>query len=278
LEPEPLGIAHVYNRRPYSNPKHIQQDLDDAVSQGWLTCVGKGIYQASPKSHRIFDQLCRGVMQVYSHLKPMPVSQLQQLDGYLHRVVEAIRKKDGLSYKPSFELDVKLGNIGGPILQRICCNFSHFLAYRDDAYVNAWMSQDVNSYVWEAFSCIYKGQAQNAREIVGRLGKYRYYDRQTYDAALRELIERGWITRVDKKYEPTEAGIKVLAHVARAMNQYFYKPWIELGEDELKALKCLMESLAQALKTVKPKYGVGYAYVNRTIGWGSVQWARDKVR
>ena len=91
-------------------------------------------------------------------------------------------------------------------------------------------------------------------------------------------MERGWLTQAAESYEPSDEGIKVLARVARSLNQSFYKPWMVLEEDELQTLKDLIQSLAAALTVKKPKYGAGYAYINRTIGWGSVQWVRDKVR
>lgn len=278
LSPDPLGIAHVLHRRPYSNPEYIRKDLDAAVSRGWLSHLGNGLYQPTSLSLEIYHRLCLQLEGVYLGLESMPLIQLEQTQALLRVIIEAVEDSGSLWYKPSFELDLKMGRRTGPVLQRICTCLSHLMAYRDDAYLNAWMGQEVNSYVWEAFSCIYKGHAQTAKEITTILGDCRHYDLDTYESALEELRERGWITSIGKMNVPTDDGIKVLAQVARTLNSYFYKPWQVFNDVETNQLKSLMETLASALKVGKPKYGSGYASLNRTIGWGSVQWVRDKIR
>jgi hypothetical protein len=277
LEPEPFGVAHVYNRKPYSNPEHIRDELSTAVDRGWLIRIENDVYQASPKSRAVINNLCQCIGEGFRNLHPLPTSQLDELDGLLSQIIENIRSNSDLSYRPSFELDLKLGIDKGPVLQRICCKLSQILAYRDDAYVSAWMAQDVNSFVWEAFSCVFKGQAQTAQGIADQLGESRHYDLQTYYGALVELQDRGWITQVYGQYEPTQKGIKVVAQVARTLNQSFYLPLAIMMENDLKRMRTLMESLAETLKVKKPAYGVGYASLNRTMAWGSIQWARDKV-
>lgn len=278
LEPDLMGIAHVFSRMPYSNPVYIRRDLKNAVAAGWLEPIRDGVYQASSKGHLFFHQIRREVERVYRDLNPMPVSQLERLNGLLQKVVGAICENKYLSYKPSFDLDMRLGKEDGPVMQQICCNLSHLIGYRDDAYLNAWMDQDINSYVWEAFSYIYRGKAQTASEIAETLEKHRNYDVETYESALRELDERGWITQMGGKFEPTNHGITILAKVARLMNKNYFEPWMVLNENELKILRELLESLADSLQVRKPKYGMGYASINRTLGWGSISWARDKIR
>jgi len=278
MEPESFGVAHVYNRKPYSNPEYIRDELNIAVNRGWLNRIENDVYEASPKSREVFRRLCQRISEVYGNLHPLPKSQLEELEGLLNQVIVSIQSKSDLDYTPSFDLDLSLGITDGPILQRICCQLSQVLAYRDDAYVNAWMAQDVNSYVWEAFSYVFKGQAQTAEDIAYELGETRHYDVQTYNSAFLELGERGWITQVYGKYEPNQKGIKVIAQVARSLNQSFYLPWAVMMECDLNRMKTLMESLAMVLKVKKPGYGVGYASLNRTMAWGSIQWARDKIR
>jgi hypothetical protein len=278
LEPDRMGIAHVFSRMPYSNPVYIRRDLQNAVAAGWLEPIREGVYQASRKGHLFFQQMCKEVERAYRDLNPMPVPQLERLNGLLQKVVGAICENRCLSYKPSFDLDLRLGKEDGPVMQRICRNLSHLMAFRDDAYLNAWMDQDINSYVWEAFSFIYRGKAQTPTEIAESLEKHRNYDVETYESALYELEERGWITKIGGKYEPTNHGIMVLAKVARFMNKNYFEPWMVLDENELKTLRELLESLADSLRVRKPKYGMGYASINRTLGWGSISWARDKIR
>lgn len=278
FEPTPLGVAQIYNHRPYTNPDQIRRELEQAVSSGWLLSSGEGLYRVSQQGREVCAKVRRKLDQVFCRMTRLPDSQLETLLTTLDKVIAVIQNKGTLSYRPSFDLDMKLENGTYSVLQQICTRLSHVLAYRDDAYLNAWMGQEVNGYVWEAFSCIYKGEAQNAAEIAARLTQKRDYGAETYQGAVCELLERGWIQYLDGNCVPTNLGIEILAKVARAMNNAFYQPWLVLDESEAAQLKEEMESLASTLKIHKPRYGAGYAQVNRTLGWGTIQWARDKVR
>lgn len=278
LEPTALGVAQIYNHKPYTNPEQIRRELDDAVSSGWLTSSGEGLYWVSQQGREVCEKVRQKLDQIFCRMNRFPNAQLEEILTTLDKVIDAIKNKGTLSYHPSFDLDMKLGNGTHAVLQQICTRLSHVLAYRDDAYLNAWMGQEVNGYVWEAFSCIYKGEAQNAGEIADRLTHKRFFDVDTYWGAVSELLERGWIQNLDGNCIPTNLGIEILAKVARAMNNTFYQPWLVLDESEATRLKEGLETLASALKICKPRYGAGYAQVNRTLGWGTVQWARDKVR
>ena len=183
-----------------------------------------------------------------------------------------------IDYKPAFEMDLRLAPTGDSTLQKICCSLSHLMAFRDDAYINAWMDQDVNSYVWEAFSLIYKGQAQTAADLASKLKTQRHYDEDTYTTALEDLTARNWITQINGKYEPTAEGLRVLAEVARSMTQYFFEPWESMDQAEIDQLKILMEALLKGLKSSKSMSWHGNTGTSRNFGWRSAQWVRDKVR
>ena len=152
------------------------------------------------------------------------------------------------------------------------------MAYRDDAYLNAWMEKEVNSYVWEAFSYIYKGQAQTAKSLARKLEAQRLYDEAMYAKAIDELVARSWITCNHGKYEPTPEGLKTLAEVARKMTQDFFEPWFAMNEAKVNQLHTLMEALLKGLKSPQTKRWQGKASASRSFGWRRAQWARDKVR
>jgi hypothetical protein len=242
-----------------------------------LTRVGEGAYCASAKAWQQYNTICLEAARFYQGLRPLSLAKLQELDDLLGNVVDSIQRSGVLGYRPSFELDLQLGKGDGPVLQRICSKLSAILAYRDDAYLNAWMTQEVNGYVWEAFTYVYQGKAKNVREIASRLAGIRQYDLHRYQQALDFLQEKGWVCLRGANYEPTDAGIKVIAEVARSLNQFFYTPWLDFEESEIIRLKELLEDLSGSLQGEKPAYGSGYAHLNRTLGWGTVQWARDKA-
>ena len=203
--------------------------------------------------------------------------QLERLDAILQEIIDAIHETYIIEYKPAFEMELQLAPIASSTLQKICVKLGLLMSFRDDAYLNAWMEKDINSYVWEAFSYIYKGEAQTAGDLAQKLESQRQYNEQNYADALDELTERGWVERRNGKFEPTVEGLKVLAEVARSMTQSFFEPWAHLEEEKINKLKILLEALANAMKTDSRKRWLGQTNSSRNFGWRTVQWARDKV-
>jgi hypothetical protein len=277
MAPEPFGLAHVYQCIPYANPKLFRQDFEGAVRRGWLTINSEGTYRATEKGLRFHKHLYRELQNVYNSLHPLPMMQLERLDAILAEIVAAIASTTAIRYKPAFEMDLRLAPVAASTLQKIYCKLSHLMAFRDDAYVNAWMEKEINSYVWEAFSYIYKGQAQTAAELAKELEKQRQYDEDTYAQALTELEARGWISACCGMYEPSVVGLEVLAEVARKMTQDFFEPWVGLEESKINQLQILMEALIQGLKAPQAKRWHGQTSTSRNFGWRSAQWVRDKV-
>ena len=278
MEPEPFGLAHVYQCIPYANPELFRQDFEGAVRRGWLIISAEGSYRATKKGKRYINCLHRELKNVYDRLHPLPIAQLEKLNALLGEIVMAMANTSTFNYKPAFEMDLRLAPAASSTLQQVCCKLSHLLAFRDDAYLNAWMDQDINSYVWEAFSLIYKGRAQTATDLASKLEVLRRYDQDAYTAALAELVDRGWITECNGKYEPTVEGLKVLAEVARTMTQYFFEPWEDMEDAKVDQLKVLMEALLKALRSPQTRNWHGHSSIARSFGWRSSQWVRDKER
>lgn len=279
MEPEPFGLAHVYQCIPYANPEIFREGFAGAVKRGWLTINDDdSSYRATDKGRWYHNCLQQELENVYERLRPLPIMQLERLDSLLGETITAITKTKAIDYKPAFEMDLRMSRAAGSTLQKICCKLSHLMAFRDDAYLNAWMEQDVNSYVWEAFSLIYKGEARTAAGLTAELEIQRQYDQGTYASALTELCNRGWITENNGKYEPTVEGLRILAEVARSMTQYFFKPWSDVQDAKIEQLKILMEALLKGLKSPQTKRWHGHSSLNRNFGWRSAQWVRDKVR
>ena len=279
MEPEPFGLAHVYQCIPYANPELFRQDFEGAVRNGWLAISAEGTYRATEKSRQFHNQLNRELRQIYRDLRPLPMMQLERLDALLAEMIAAMRDTAAFAHKPAFEMDLRLAPVSPSTLQKICCKLSHLLAFRDDAYLNAWMEKEINSYVWEAFSYIYKGQAHTAASLAQQLESQRQYDERSYAAALAELESRGWIVENSGKYEPTVAGLQVLSEVARMMTLNFFEPWADLEEEKISQLKMLLEALLHGLKSPQIKgLPMSQASAGRSFSWRTNQWLRDKER
>jgi DNA-binding PadR family transcriptional regulator len=278
LEPESLRLVDVANRMPYCNPAQIQRDLDGVVARGWLMVIAEGVYAATEKGRQFYFDLCRKVDRAYTGLSVLPTSRLERLHSLLRGVVDLIETNSPLDYRPALALDGKLTGCGGSAIQRVCCKLAQILAYREDAYLNAWSEHQIAGYEWETFACIYKGRAHTIAQIASSLGANSYYSEKVYREALHQLAARGWIESSSEIFEPTEAGLQVLAQVARTMNHYFYAPWAALTQTALEDLHQLLAALASAIQSGSRGRRNSSVDAGGSYHWSSVQWAWDKIR
>jgi hypothetical protein len=273
FDPEPIGIAHVYNRMPYTNPELIKNNISTSVAQGWLMVDREGVYRATDKTRVFHASLCQNLDRAYTRMKSLPNLQLTWMNDLLQRVVESISEEKDLFFRPFFDLDIKLAASHASMLQKVCSQLSHIRAYREDTYLNAWMDQEVNGYVWDAFSCIYKKSARTVESISVALGPRRYYTAEVYKHAIDELTSRDWIRPTNGKYEPTVRGLQVLADVIFTMNQYFLAPWDCLDHKEILCLCGQSEILADSLKFDSREQDRGRLHLRPGFGLGSARWA-----
>ena len=96
LEPTPLGLAQIYNRRPYTNPERIRKDLDGAVSNGWLVALGDGLYRVSSEGAQVCRKIDRQLGQIYCRVTSLSDEPLNRLLRLLDKVIAAIQVDGGL--------------------------------------------------------------------------------------------------------------------------------------------------------------------------------------
>ena len=137
-----------------------------------------------------------------------------------------------------------------PALLRIAQYFSDFNAFRDDAHMAAWQSQQLDGYLWEAFALVCDGEADSAAALFEQLA-YRGYSFGEYAAALEILTRRNWLepAAMANVYRVTAAGRAARALVERLTDSYFYAPWSCLPEAKIAELRALLLRFTQQLQT-----------------------------
>lgn len=72
LHPDPLGLAHVFKRHPYTNPRSFREDFNGAVSRGWLQIVGEGIYHPTQVGMALHQRLLAAQSAAYQQMPALP--------------------------------------------------------------------------------------------------------------------------------------------------------------------------------------------------------------
>ena len=133
-----------------------------------------------------------------------------------------------------------------PALAWIDQYLSDLNAYRDDAHMASWQPSGIGGAAWEAFTCLWRGEARTLAELCDRLA-FRGHAGQDYVDALEDLAARGWIAAAGEGYRLTDAGRAVREGAEQTTDAYFFAPWACLAESDLEELRALLVGLRDGL-------------------------------
>lgn len=247
--PDPMGLAHIFQRSPYTNPESQKQRLEDAAKRGWLQSVGDSAFTISEKGERFYADLMDAFKEKLAGVESLPEEELIQITALLDKVVEAARQNTDLLHKPALELSLKF-KLDADIstLQKIRRKSLYLLSYRDDAHVASWSPHKLEGRIWEALSFVWEDKASTSAELLEKLD-YRNYQLEDYEDAFEDLVNRGWIKEEEKgKFNITEEGKQVRQQAEDLTNQHYNAPWAALSQDETHDLQQRMKKLVEVLE------------------------------
>jgi len=82
---------------------------------------------------------------------------------------------------------------------------------------------------------------------------FRGYEVDDYDVAIQAAVKIGWVEPADApgKFRPTSKGRELREQVESQTNEYFYRTWSVLTQDELDELYGLLTELHEQLLAYK---------------------------
>jgi hypothetical protein len=77
----------------------------------------------------------------------------------------------------------------------------------------------------------------------------RGYEESDYEVAIQAAVKIGWVESSDapNSWRPTAKGRKLREEVERQTDEYFYRPWSILTDEELKEMHSLLSKLHEQL-------------------------------
>lgn len=245
--PDPLGLAHIFKRVPYHNPDQFQEDFKAAVQRGWLEETRDGAYAPTPQARSYVAQLVQAGCEFTAGLKTLTDAQLSRLETLLERVNHAALELPDLAETPALRMSRRFNRPDLPTLYRVRRQLVDLLAFRDDAHVAAWTHYEVDGYAWEAFTLLWRGEAETPAELAARLD-IRAYAAEDYARALARLEGRGWLRQAEGRYALTADGARLRAQAEDATDRYYNAAFMALTHAELAELRSLLAALSQALE------------------------------
>ena len=248
IAPEALTAERFGRRAAYTNLDTINDRLNQAAEAGLLANQGDSAFTIAERGRVAIDS-ANGVFYRYlTDLETLPAADLETLEKLLDRLVQASLEatepgnKWGLANSHRLHPDVAYGP-----LARIDQHLDDLNAFRDDAHLAAWQPYGVDGRSWEAFTFIWRSEAQTAAELAEKL-PFRGYSAGDYAESLAELAGRGWLMQVDGLYRLTDEGQQLRQTAEETTDYYFYTPWAILDENEQAQLRNLLIQLKLKLE------------------------------
>ena len=245
--PAPISAERLAVRGPYTSPSVIAGRLAESARLGLLTAAGPGEYYLTETGWAAARRIFQAAYKSMEPLHPLPQAGLQRLASLLRRIVEAIQAAPEPPGKWSFRLSRRIDPGGeAPSLVWIDQYLSDLNAYRTDAHLAVWRPYNITGAGWEAFTVLWRGAACTLDEVCEQLA-FRGHGRETYAAALGDLVTRGWLAQDGEACRVTDEGRAVREEVEAATDRTFHAPWSCLDEQEGEELRKLLAGVRDGL-------------------------------
>ncbi|HAV76618.1 MAG TPA: hypothetical protein DCX53_04610 [Anaerolineae bacterium] len=246
---EYFSVKDFQKRDPFSNPEQFEKMFVRFDVKGWIFPMPDDRYQVSNKAK---DAVRKIIQTGDEHLEAfvlMSGTELRQLAGLLKQLktanLDAPEPPEKWAILSRFRVaDEK----SSPIVQ-VRELLMDLFAYRDDSHLSAARPHFGGAgIVWNVLGAIEQGSAVNAGQMVESMA-FRGYDDKDYEVAIQAARELGWAEAADtpNSYRLTQSGKDLREKVETQTDEYFYRPWSVLAQDEIDTLFSLLTKLRDGL-------------------------------
>ncbi|MBN1178309.1 MAG: hypothetical protein JXD18_03800 [Anaerolineae bacterium] len=248
--PNPISASTLSVTGVYTRPAHFSQMLADVAAAGFLEAVAEGQYTFTEKGRSTLHELHDAFYAGLGRASTLPAEDLAQAEALMGQIVAASLSATEPEAKPALTATHRRHPQGDyPPLARIDNRLDDLHAFRDDAHIAAWQPSGVSGHAWEALTFLWRDAAHTAADLVEKL-PYRNYAADDYEAALQDLVSRGWVTTEAGGYRVTEKGQALRQQAEDETDRLFFAPWECLHGFELGQLYAI---LARLLDDIRPE-------------------------
>jgi hypothetical protein len=252
FEPEPISAEIIGRRNPYTALQIWDQRLAALVDRQLLARDGAQAYRLTEAGRAILRRITEMFYTELGKIEPalhtsISADGINTLAWYLGRIVKMALDApiDTSSIRHTHSA---APGVDAPALAHIDQALDDLNAFRDDAHMAAWRPHDISGQAWELFTCLWRGEVQNADEMAEK-GAQRGHSLEAYRAALNDLIQRGWIEPSgENHYQATGPGGQLRQEAESVTERNFFAAWAILNEEEANDLRDLLTRLEISLK------------------------------
>lgn len=251
---ESFSVEEFRGRDPFSNPEKFEKLFARLEIKDWIVPAHEsGRYQVPEKARQAVRQIVQaGDAQLVKLALGMEADH-DRLLSHLKPIILANNATAEPPEKWAITNRFRVATRNSPVIVQIRESLMDLLAFHDDAHLSAarpYFSEA--GIVWSAFGCVRRDHTMTAEKIAEVLA-FRGYDAEHYAAALQAAVQAGWLESNDLPgtYRPTSKGQDMHAQVDKLTDEYFFRPWAVLSQNELDELYGLLEKLREQLHGVK---------------------------
>jgi hypothetical protein len=257
-----LGLDHFsvedfQKRDPFSNPEQFEKLFTRLDVKGWIEPQHDERYKVTEMARSGATYI---IMSGDAKLPPdeaLPEIDLERLKSLVKRIVLA---NDGAPEPPekwAILHRFRVAKKNSPVMVKIREYLMDLFAYRDDSHLAAARPHfNEAGIVWLVLGAAWESGAVTA-ESIAKATTFRGYEVNDYEIALQAAKEIGWLEETDApgSFRITQKGKELREQVETQTDDYFYRPWSVLTQEELDELYDLLLKLREGLRELRKRSG-----------------------
>ena len=250
-----FSIAEFQRRDPFTNPEQFEKTFARFDVKGWIIPLPDERYQVSQNAQDAVRMIVQAGDAQLASFDLVSEAELIQLINFLKQLWTANLEAPEPPEKWAIATRFRTADERSPFIAQIRELIMDLFAYRDDSHLSAARPHFGQAgIVWDVLSSISNGSAVNAEQMAERMS-FRGYEENDYEVAIQAAIQIGWVEADSETNtcRPTSKGRGIRAQVERLTDEYFYRPWSVLTDEDLDKLFTLLTTLHEKLIEFKKR-------------------------
>lgn len=248
-----FSIEDFQKRDPFSNPEQFERLFARLNLKGWIEPLPDRSYQVTDRAREGARLIIQAGDVHLSGIQLMSDVDLERLAELLGQVVTESNAAPEPPEKWAIVNRFRVADKGSPLLVQVREYLMDLFAYRDDSHLSAARPHfNQAGIVWSVLGSLWTGVAVTAEQMAERV-TFRGYEINDYKVAIEAAVGVGWAEEADVsgKFRPTQMGRELREQAEQLTNEYFYRPWSVLTQEELDKLHDLLTKVRDQLNAYR---------------------------
>ena len=251
---EYFSTEDFQKRDPFSNPEQFEKLFAHLFFKGWIDAPTRnGRHQVTEKARDGARLIIQAGDAYLSGLEPFIDVNLRKLVILLKQIAATNNEASEPPQKWAILKRFRVADNDSPWLAQIREYLMDLFAYRDDSHLSASHPHFGRAgIVWSVLGSVWSGKAVTAEQMTESLA-FRGYEVDDYKVAIQAAVQIEWLesAEISGAFRPTPKGRELRAQAEALTNEYFFRPWSVMKEDELDELYGHLTKLRDQLRELK---------------------------